>query len=428
MRRRCSTIAGLMSALLMVGPFLDGAHAQGPIYLEIVADQDYSSPDPLAPFDIRFLLYANGHLIQGLQIPMELKFSNGNIVGIMDEYPNGQAQLVWSPAGQSTFASRGLNFLWGANPTSPDTMLVFATSFGSPWKGSGELFRIRIHPTDTGSIRFDTLTQWINPELRFVEVYDPLGGVQAVQTVRSIIYVPPRPGDVRLRVTTHTGTDTIFFGNPATIHVRMDAAGHELSGVSMVFRWTFTHGNILGPISQGAGQVTFSDAVLSAFESVSWNGFNGSPTDTSLVGLVDFNGEGYSTDDLAWSVTFNPTDTGTLLIYSGFDFTVPPICCGSSATDTADDDIPISWMPVRIPVVPCPYPLMGDVTQDGQLTSSDLIYFINYLFKSGPAPLPDRSVGDTNCSGGLTGADIIVLVNHIFKSGAPPCACIVRRI
>jgi hypothetical protein len=429
MRRRCSAIAGLMSALLMVGPFLDFAHAQGPIYLEIVAEQDYDSPDPLAPFDILFVLHTNGNPVQGLVIPMQLRFTNGNIVGVMHEYPGGDAAVIWSSSSMVAFESRWLNESYGGDPTSPDTMLLGLTSFGAPWKGAGEIFRIHVTPSDTGAITFDTLGHQLTGDFHKPTYFDLWGGVYPDgQLWNPTIHVPPQPGDVRLRVTTHTGTDTIFFGNPATIHVRMDAAGHELSGVSMVFRWTFTNGNILGSISQGAGQVTFSDAVLSAFESVSWNGFNGSPTDTSLVGLVDFNGEGYSTDDVAWSVTFNPTDTGTVLIYSGLDFTVPPICCGSSATDTADDDIPISWMPVRIPVVPCPYPLMGDVTQDGQLTSSDLIYFINYLFKSGPAPLPDRSVGDTNCSGGLTGADIIVLVNYIFKSGAPPCACIVRRI
>jgi hypothetical protein len=425
-RNRAALISRLIlfvSAIVMTGT----ARAQGPIYLEIVAEQDHTSPDPLAPFDVLFILYANGNPIQGMDLPSQLMFTNGNIVGAIDEYPNGDAQVIWSPVSLTTFASR-VAYSVGANPAGPDTLRAGLVSFGPAWKGTGELFRIHVTPTDTGTVKFDTLghnfLEFGNPTY-----FDPQGGVYSNDVLwNPTIHVPPQPGAVRLRVSTHTGTDTIFFGNPATIYVRLDAAGHELTGVSMVFRWSFTNGNIMGPMSQGAGQVQFGSEVLDAFESVSWNYLNGSPTDTSLVGLIDFDGEGYSADTVAWSVTFNPTDTGTILIHSGFDFTVPPICCGSSATDSAGSDVPVSWMPVRIPVVPCPYPLMGDVTQDGRLTSSDLIYFINYLFKSGPAPLPDRSIGDTNCSGGLTGADLIVLVNHIFKSGAPPCACIVRRI
>jgi len=405
------------------------ALAQGPIHLEIVAEQDFTSPDPLAPFDIRFIVHANGNAIQGIVIPMELDFTNGNLLGVMAEYPGGDAQVIWSPVCVTAIASRAFNPWYGNNPTSPDTMLIGLTSFGAPWKGTGELFRIHVTPSDTGTITFDTLGWLLTGDYHKPSYLDPVGGEYPDGVLWSpTIHVPPQPGAVRFRVFTHTGTDTIFFGNPATIHVSMDAAGHELTGVSIVFRWSFTNGNIIGPISQDAGQVTFGDAALTAFESVSWNGFHGSPTDTALVGLVDFDDEGYSTDDVAWSVTFTPTDTGTILIHSGSDFTVPPICCGTSANDSTGNPLPVHWIPVRIPVVPCPYNRMGDVNQDDVLTSSDLIYYINYLFKGGPNPLSDRSIGDVNCSGGLTGADVIVLVNHIFKGGAPPCACIVRRI
>lgn len=407
---------------------LETAHAEEPIYLEIVPEQDHSSSDPLAPFDVLFILHSNGNPIQGMDIPEQILFSNGNILGVLAEQPNGNSQVIWSPTSISTFASRGFNTHFGQNPTSPDTMAMGLVSFGPAWKGTGEIFRIRVTPTDTGTIKFNPFPCCF---LEFNEptYFDPLGGTySSSELLNPTILVPPQPGDVRLRATTHTGTDTIFFGPPATIYFRMDAAGNEIAGAAMVFRWSFTNGNIIGPIPQESNQVVFSDAVLDAFESVSWNGFNGGPTDTSLVGLVDFDGDGYAADEVAWSVTFTPSDTGTILIHSGTDFTVPPMCCGSSANDSDAQDLPISWIPVRIPVVPCPYNLMGDVNQDDVLTSSDLITFINYLFKSGPPPLPDRSIGDANCSGGLTGADVIVLVNYIFKGGTPPCACIVRRI
>ena len=63
----------------------------------------------------------------------------------------------------------------------------------------------------------------------------------------------------------------------------------------------------------------------------------------------------------------------------------------------------------------------GDQDGDGVLTSSDIIYLVNYVFKAGPAPLPCVAAGDANCNGVVTSADIIYLVNYTFKGGLPPC-------
>jgi subtilisin family serine protease len=65
--------------------------------------------------------------------------------------------------------------------------------------------------------------------------------------------------------------------------------------------------------------------------------------------------------------------------------------------------------------------LPGDVSNDGSVTSQDIIGMVNYLFKSGTAPQPVPQVGDVDCSRALTSSDIIRLVNYIFKSGAVPC-------
>jgi hypothetical protein len=72
-------------------------------------------------------------------------------------------------------------------------------------------------------------------------------------------------------------------------------------------------------------------------------------------------------------------------------------------------------------VVVCLVGQTGDVTDDGSLTSADIIYMVNFVFKAGPAPLPCEAAGDVECSGTLTSADIIYLVNHIFKAGPVPC-------
>jgi hypothetical protein len=63
----------------------------------------------------------------------------------------------------------------------------------------------------------------------------------------------------------------------------------------------------------------------------------------------------------------------------------------------------------------------GDANEDSAITAADIIYMVNYTFKSGPAPLPMAEVGDVNCDLSLTAADIIYLVNFTFKSGPAPC-------
>lgn len=72
--------------------------------------------------------------------------------------------------------------------------------------------------------------------------------------------------------------------------------------------------------------------------------------------------------------------------------------------------------------VECPVLSPGDVDLSGQITSGDLIYLVNYVFKGNPnVPMPCEAAGDANCSGDVTSADIIALVNYVFKGGAAPC-------
>ncbi len=63
----------------------------------------------------------------------------------------------------------------------------------------------------------------------------------------------------------------------------------------------------------------------------------------------------------------------------------------------------------------------GDANGDQKITVSDVIYLINYLFKGGPAPIPEVSVGDVNCDGKITVSDVIYLINYLFKGGPSPC-------
>jgi len=69
----------------------------------------------------------------------------------------------------------------------------------------------------------------------------------------------------------------------------------------------------------------------------------------------------------------------------------------------------------------CIVVVTGDVNESGSITSADIIHMVNYVFKSGPAPLPLEAAGDVNCSGNVSSADIVFMVNFVFKSGSLPC-------
>lgn len=72
----------------------------------------------------------------------------------------------------------------------------------------------------------------------------------------------------------------------------------------------------------------------------------------------------------------------------------------------------------------CPTVLTGDVNGDTDMGLIDVVYLINYVLRSGAAPIPYLGMGDVNCSGDITTADIIYLAYYLYKRGPIPCeAC-----
>lgn len=65
--------------------------------------------------------------------------------------------------------------------------------------------------------------------------------------------------------------------------------------------------------------------------------------------------------------------------------------------------------------------LRGDVNVSGGITSADIIYLVNFVFKAGDDPLPVVEAGDVDCTGSISSSDIIFEVNFVFKAGPPPC-------
>lgn len=63
--------------------------------------------------------------------------------------------------------------------------------------------------------------------------------------------------------------------------------------------------------------------------------------------------------------------------------------------------------------------LRGDANGDEEVTISDAVFLINYIFKNGPAPDPIQA-GDANSDGEIGIVDVVYLVNYLFKNGPPP--------
>lgn len=62
----------------------------------------------------------------------------------------------------------------------------------------------------------------------------------------------------------------------------------------------------------------------------------------------------------------------------------------------------------------------GMVDDNCEIGITDVVYLINYLFKSGTEPVL-LEAGDVNCDDEITISDAVYLVNYLFKSGPPPC-------
>ena len=65
--------------------------------------------------------------------------------------------------------------------------------------------------------------------------------------------------------------------------------------------------------------------------------------------------------------------------------------------------------------------IRGDVNADSQVTIADVVYLVNYVFRSGAEPNPELIVGDVNCDDTVDIVDAVYLINYLFKNGLPPC-------
>jgi hypothetical protein len=61
----------------------------------------------------------------------------------------------------------------------------------------------------------------------------------------------------------------------------------------------------------------------------------------------------------------------------------------------------------------------GDANGDGVVNVGDVVYLVSYLYRNGPAPLPEDA-GDANCDGPINVGDVVYLVSYLYRDGPSP--------
>ncbi len=103
----------------------------------------------------------------------------------------------------------------------------------------------------------------------------------------------------------------------------------------------------------------------------------------------------------------------------GLDATELPegLYSGKLIVASNDPDTPIWDVPVAMTVGPA-Y-VCGDAGGNGVVNALDVTYLINFLYKSGSAPIPVQA-GDANGNGALNALDVTYLINFLYKEGPLP--------
>ncbi|HEX9916799.1 MAG TPA: dockerin type I repeat-containing protein [candidate division Zixibacteria bacterium] len=132
---------------------------------------------------------------------------------------------------------------------------------------------------------------------------------------------------------------------------------------------------------------------------------------------------GYNDDSLykymstpGWSVESDSAQNMNILV-SGIELIDPPpttqVTMKYALLVTDQDKADFESLATQLGRAKC-----GDANVDGNVTVSDVVYLINYLFKGGPEPWMYFS--DASGDGKISVSDAVYLINYLFKGGSPP--------
>lgn len=229
-----------------------------------------------------------------------------------------------------------------------------------------------------------------------------------------------------LDVHTANGTDSSYVGVPLEIVFHLDAnnAG-TLTYIIMPLQFDFSNGNIMGPIDTGTQLFPSPEtAVFEITRGLRLIFTEATDPDTLIIAGMSFVPPDWVGAAELCRMIVIPPDTGTIMLT---DILTPPATV-LGVGNTSSMNWPVQWNAPTFVVDLCPSESMGDVNLSGAVTSSDIIYLVNYIFKSGPAPLPVAMAGDADCNRRIEAGDLIHMANYVFKSGPLPCPCTITGL
>jgi hypothetical protein len=62
----------------------------------------------------------------------------------------------------------------------------------------------------------------------------------------------------------------------------------------------------------------------------------------------------------------------------------------------------------------------GDANADTKINLKDVSYIINYLYRGGASPIPDKYIVDVNSDGKLNLLDVSYIINYLYRGGSAP--------
>ena len=94
-------------------------------------------------------------------------------------------------------------------------------------------------------------------------------------------------------------------------------------------------------------------------------------------------------------------------------------------------EAPFNWTPLEEPttgnrldmafqVISSQGILCGDANNDGVVDLADAVHLLNFLFRSGPAPLLNLCVADADNDKEVSIGDVVYLLNYLFKDAVAP--------
>jgi aminopeptidase N len=256
-----------------------------------------------------------------------------------------------------------------------------------------------VQPVPLGSIKQKAKLERISSRGLPTVAYNLYLHIRQVQTTDPTFFTMP----IDVKISTISGKDTTFvvLNDPHTLDFKFTLSSNptevEIDPENWILKYASSE-------SYGFNIVTTSLPAGSTFyayqETLESKGGNPPYLWTIIDGELP---GGMILDSLSGVIHRAPLDSGD------FTFTV-------QAQDAeSETDIQVLTLYVaHDTTAPC------DIVYDGVLNLVDIMYLIDYIFKSGPEP-PLLKCADVNCENEVTVSDVVYLINYVLKNGPPPC-------